>query len=290
MKKKILIIGASGLIGNAIFNELNNYKIYDVYGTIQRSKKKKYFKKNSNKIFSKIKIENINKIISIIQYLRPHIVINCAAIVKKYIDLYTAQKIIEINSSFPKYLSLLSDKYKFKLIQISTDCVFDGLKGNYNENSIPNARDIYGVSKLLGETTSSNAITIRTSIIGPELEKSQGLFEWFIRQKGIIYGYSKFLFSGLTCYELAKIIRKYVLTKKINGIIHISSKPINKYSLLVKLQKIFNKNNIIIKKNSKIKINRILKSNFQKKYKINVSSWNQMLLEMKKKLDENFSK
>ena len=102
MKKKILVIGASGLIGNAIFHECLNLK-YDVYGTIKRKKTKNIFlKKNSNKIFSNIRIENDKEIVKIIKKIKPNIVINCAAVVKKYIDLYSIKKIFEINSKFPK--------------------------------------------------------------------------------------------------------------------------------------------------------------------------------------------
>tara|TARA_B110000046_G_C13004898_1_gene403927 strand:+ start:831 stop:1697 length:867 start_codon:yes stop_codon:yes gene_type:complete len=287
MKKKILIIGASGLIGNAIFNEIKTKKNYSVYGTIKRKNKKKFFSQYSDKIFANVKIENENQIIKIIEKIKPSIVINCAAVVKKYIDLYTAKKIFEINSKFPKHLEQLSLKYKFKLIQISSDCVFDGLKGNYSENHSPNPADIYGLSKYLGEVNLPNCITLRTSVIGPELDKSQGLFEWFMKQKGAINGYKNFIFSGLTSFELAKVIINNVLKlKKTVGIIHISSKPIDKYTLLKKIQKIFNKNDVNIKLSNSVKINRSLVSKFQKQNNIKISSWNKMLLEMKDKINE----
>ena len=288
MKKKILIIGASGLIGNAIFNQISRKLNYSVYGTIKRKNKKKFFGQYSDKIFVNVKIENENQIIKIIEKIKPSIVINCAAIVKKYIDLYTAKKIFEINSKFPKHLEYLTLKYKFKLIQISSDCVFDGLKGNYSENDMPIPVDVYGLSKYLGETYSTNCITLRTSVIGPELNKSQGLFEWFMKQKGTIHGYKNFIFSGLTSFELANVIVNNILKLiKTNGVIHISSKSIDKYTLLKKMQKIFNKNDVNIKLSKSVKINRSLVSKFQKQNNIKIPSWNKMLLEMKDKINEN---
>lgn len=287
MKKKILIIGASGLIGNAIFNLLLKNPNFDVYGTIKRRQKKIFFGKNSNKIFSNIKIEKEKDVIQIIKKIKPSIIINCAAVVKKYIDLYSVKKIIMINSKFPKHLEYLSSKYNFKLIQISSDCVFDGSSGNYSENDIPNPNDLYGLSKYLGEVYSAKCITLRTSVIGPELNKSQGLFEWFMKQKGTINGYKNFIFTGLTSYELAKIIVHKVLKINKNGIIHIASKAIDKYSLLKKIQKVFKKDNVKIKLSKSIKINRSLVSKFQKKNNIKVSSWDKMILDMKKKMDEN---
>ena len=286
MKKKILVIGASGLIGNAIFHECLNFK-YDVYGTIKRKNKKYFFKKNSNKIFSNIRIENDKEIVKIIKKIKPNIVINCAAVVKKYIDLYSIKKIFEINSKFPKKLEHLTSMYNFKLIHISTDCVFDGKHGNYSEDDIPNPQDIYGLSKYFGEVKSDNCLTIRTSVIGPELKKSQGLYEWFMKQNGKIKGYKKFIFSGLTSFELSKIIISNLSNFKLGSIVHISSKPINKFELLKKFKKTFSKKDLVIKECNKIKINRSLISNFQKKNNIKISSWNKMLSDMKTKIDEN---
>lgn len=286
MTKKILIIGASGLIGNAIFNECVTLK-YNVYGTIKRKNKKRFFKKNSNKIFSNIKIENEKDIVNILKKIKPDFVINCAAVVKKYIDLYSVKKIFEINSKFPKRLEYLTSVFNFKLIHISTDCVFEGNKGNYSETDIPNPKDIYGLSKYLGEVYSKNCITVRTSVIGPELNKSQGLYEWFMRQSGTINGYTSFIFTGLTSFELAKIVMSKLLSYRSGSLVHISSKPIDKYSLLKNIQKIFNKDDLFIKKSKKVKINRSLVSNFQRDNKIKISSWPKMIKDMKIRINEN---
>ena len=124
-------------------------------------------------------------------------------------------------------------------------------------------------------------------MIGPELNKSQGLFEWFMKQKGKISGYKNFIFTGLTSNELAKIVVNNVLKLKRNGIIHISSRAIDKYTLLKKIQKVFKKDNVEIKLDKKIKIDRSLVSKFQKKYNVKVSSWDKMILDMKKQINEN---
>ncbi len=120
-----------------------------------------------------------------------------------------------------------------RLLHISTDCVFSGERGNYSELDKPDAEDLYGRSKLLGEVSYPHAVTLRTSIIGHELNSRHGLLEWFLSQNGRVTGYSRAVFSGLPTCELARVVREYVVPNNdLNGIYHVAAEPISKYDLL----------------------------------------------------------
>jgi dTDP-4-dehydrorhamnose reductase len=133
----------------------------------------------------------------------------------------------------PHRLARLAALVDARLIHVSTDCVFTGKKGDYRESDVPDAQDLYGRSKLLGEVDYPNAITLRTSIIGTELRDAHGLVGWFLAQRGSVKGYSKAVFSGLPTVALAHVIRDYVLPNPaLRGVWHVSAAPIAKYDLL----------------------------------------------------------
>ena len=170
-------------------------------------------------------------------------------------------------------------------IHISTDCVFDGKKGDYSEKNSPNALDIYGISKKFGEVTMNNSITIRTSIIGHELNTKFGLLEWFLSQKKnkIINGFNKAYFSGLTTYELSRIIHKYFKNKnyKFTNLVHISGPRISKYSLIKIISQAYGRKNKI-KKNNFLKVDKSLNSMlFRKLTGYKIKSWQNMINENK---------
>ena len=235
-------------------------------------------KKKNNSI--KIDIESKEKLIEKIKSIKPDYVINCIGWIKqKKIDKKNAYN---VNSQFPLFLSQLALVLNFKLIHISTDCVFSGLKGNYLDNDHKDAKDLYGLSKNLGEIKNDNTCTLRTSIIGPEIGLNKfGLLEWFLSQKVKIQGYDKVIFSGLTTLELSKLISRCLFKKALyNQILNVSSKPISKYNLLKNIKKIFKKD-IIIERSNKIKLNRSLNSKkFKKITGYKCPSWKKMINEM----------
>ena len=274
--KKILIFGSSGMLGHQLFNYLKSKKI-NVYGSVRN------IKKNTNKNIIKVDVRKIEKVKKIIYRINPDLVVNCSGIVKKNIN--SIYDLYEVNSLFPMKLNLLSIKNNFKLIHISTDCVFSGDRGNYNENDIPDASDHYGYSKLFGEVTSKNSLTIRTSIIGKEMNgNNRGLLEWFLSQKSHkINGYTKAFFSGVTTLELSKIIFMLIKSSKsvfFNQILHISGPKISKYRLLELFKKKFYKN-ITINRKGRFKIDRSLNSNkFIKLTKYKKKAWSKMINEL----------
>lgn len=281
MKFKILIVGASGLLGSSLFKYFLTKKDIFVFGTIRSLKTPSNF--DSSKLFTGVNLEEKNDLESIFGEVLPDIVINCAGITNKSNEIKNYHKVISLNSLLPHYLSTLSLKYKARLIQMSTDCVFSGSKGNYLEDDFPDALDLYGRSKLLGEITYLNAITLRTSMIGHEVNSKRGLLAWFLSQKVSVEGYKKAIFSGLTAIEIGRVIYEYILfNSNLVGLYNLSADPINKYDLLLMIKNIYNTNINIIPDHKKTVIDRSLDSTkFRKITGFLPKSWPLMIKEMK---------
>jgi len=260
MKIKILIFGATGLLGNKLFLDFQSKKKYVTLGTCR--------KKNINLIPNKLKkniiilnnLYNISKLISVFKKVKPNIVINCLGIIKQSPKINNKNELMYINGFFPHILSFLCIMNHSRLFHFSTDCVFSGKKGNYNENYIPDAKDLYGLSKINGEINNKNSITFRTSIIGRELRNKKSLLEWFLSQKNYVHGFTNVIFSGLPVKEIGYILDKIILSKKkLFGVYHLSSQPISKFNLLILFNARFKKS-LNILRNNKICINRSLNS------------------------------
>ena len=175
-----------------------------------------------------------------IQELSPNIIINCIGILIEQCN-QDILRAIQLNALLPHKLENLADKIDCQLIQMSTDCVFSGNKGNYTENDRPDPEDLYGKTKLLGEVSKDGSITLRTSIIGRELKGQIGLLEWFLAQRERkVQGYINAIFSGFTTLALSQVLRDLIdSSQQISGIHHVSSEPISKYDLLLRLREVF---------------------------------------------------
>ncbi|MDB5921827.1 MAG: UDP-2-acetamido-2,6-dideoxy-beta-L-arabino-hexopyranos-4-ulose 3-epimerase [Betaproteobacteria bacterium] len=164
---------------------------------------------------------------------RPQTVVNAVGIVKQRDDSNDAIAAIEVNSLLPHRLAMLCRRHEARLIHVSTDCVFSGRRGHYNEDDLPDASDVYGRSKLLGEVYEAPALTLRTSMIGRELARKSSLLEWFLAQRGPVRGFRNAIFSGFTTAELSRIIEMLIVGHpSAAGLYHVSSEPISKYDLL----------------------------------------------------------
>ena len=275
---KILILGISGMLGHNLFSNLSKYD-YKVFGTLRDKNLIDTFfnfqKQNVYKI--NFKHDNFNELSNLIERINPDYVINCIGIIKQKnndnLDSYRF-----INSELPKTLNDLANKFCFKLIHFSTDCVFKGDTGFYNEKSKPDAEDSYGRSKYLGEVSGPNTLTLRTSIIGHELNSSYSLLEWFLGEKSeIVNGYSNAIFSGLPTVFISEVLHKYVLGNDLNGLYNLAVKPIDKFSLLNKISKRYKKE-IVIKKDIDFKINRSLNcEKFIKETGYNYPDWDTLI-------------
>ncbi len=233
--KKVLILGAEGMLGHVLFRWLTDKPSLDVCATTlsEVDISKSFPSKLIARIQYGVDAENIDRLSQVIASVKPDFVINCIAIVKEDQILKNLLSAININAQLPHKLALICQKTDAKLIHISSDIVFDGKKGMYTEQDRVNISDLYGMTKFLGEVNYSNCVTLRTSIIGHELAGKNALVEWFLSQNGKVRGYTKAIYSGFPTIELARIISDYVLpNNNLSGIYHVSSEPISKYDLL----------------------------------------------------------
>ncbi len=216
---------------------------------------------NSEKIFSNVDVENFDVIQNILKACQPDVIINAVGIIKQIPTSKEVIKTLKINSIFPHQLSQLSQASGARLITISTDCVFNGRKGSYTEEDISDAEDLYGKSKNLGEVSASGCLTLRTSIIGRELQTSHSLVEWFLSNRGgAVNGFTNAIYTGFPTIVVAEIILDLIENhKNLQGLYHVSSKPINKFNLLC-LLKNFYKVPIEIRPFADFKIDRSLDS------------------------------
>jgi dTDP-4-dehydrorhamnose reductase len=281
MIKKIYILGITGMLGYELFIRFNKNTQYKIKGSTRLN-----YCNNLNQyknIDFNISAFNLKKIEKKLKKFKPDYVLNCIGLVKQKIKKFSnGYEVYYLNSIFPYEISKITKKISAKLIHFSTDCVFSGRKGNYCEKDNPDAHDLYGHSKQLGELNKrSDVITIRTSIIGHELSTKNGLLEWFLAQKKKCVGFAKFFFSGLTTFEVFTFLDLYLLKKNsVSGLIHLSSSKISKYKLLKLISKIYQKK-IIITKDNKIRINRTLNSKYiERKLFYKCPSWEIMIKQM----------
>ena len=233
--KKVLILGAAGMLGHVLFRWLANKSGFDVYATTlsEAAVSKNFPPELAVRIQHGVDAENIDRLLQVFSSIKPDFVINCIALVKESQILKNPLSAICVNAQLPHRLALICKKSDIRFIHISSDVVFDGKKGMYAEHDKVNISDSYGMTKFLGEVSYPNCVTIRTSIIGHQLVEKTGLLEWFLSQNVKVRGYTKVIYSGFPTIELARIISDYVLPNDdLSGIYHVSSEPISKYDLL----------------------------------------------------------
>lgn len=283
MKTKILVLGVTGMLGYTLFNYLSSNENLEIRGTLRNLNIVDHFFPKSTLIFEEqINAENLNNVENIFIKMEPNIVINCIGKIKQKKDTIDTLSYIKINALFPHQLAEICRKYQAKLIQISTDCVFSGNRGNYKEEENPDPIDLYGRTKLLGEISERNCLTIRTSIIGYEINSCFSLLEWFISQKGkIIKGYNRAIYTGFTTLELSRIIEQIIFQyPMLEGLWHVSSNPITKYQLLNIINQSFDLE-IIIEKDEDFICDRSLNSEKFRLYTGYIPpTWEEMITEL----------
>ncbi|MCG6261882.1 SDR family oxidoreductase [Vibrio vulnificus] len=239
---KVLVIGATGMLGYSIFANLSELSNLDVYGTVRSVNSLERFFPSSDKLIPNVDVKDFETLERAISAVKPNLVINCIGLIKQHDVSKQHVDAIEINALLPHKIAQLCDSIQARLVHFSTDCVFDGKTGNYSESDLPTATDLYGKSKCLGEVDYGQHITLRTSIIGHELKSSVSLVDWFLSQEGSVRGFSKAVFSGLPTAYVAKVLADYVLPNpSLSGLYQLSVDPIDKYSLLSKVADVYNK-------------------------------------------------
>jgi len=241
---KILVIGISGMLGSAVFKLFAENGGYELSGTVRSESTKQYFPVEwCENIIAGIDILDDDSLTRVVEGVKPDVVINCVGLIKQLSTANDPLIVLPVNSMYPHRLAAICEFGGARLIHISTDCVFDGSKGNYVESDRSDATDLYGQSKYIGELNDKpHAITLRTSIIGHELNTQAALIEWFLSQSGSIKGFKHAIFSGLPTVELARVMMDYVIPRSdLCGLYHVSAAPISKFDLLSLVAEIYGK-------------------------------------------------
>lgn len=276
---RILVFGAAGMLGHKLIQVLGREA--DVWGSLRGDAGPflRFGILDRSRCLPNIHAEDETAIRTALETVRPNVVINAVGIVKQLPVSKDVIPTLMVNSIFPHRLSQLADEFGFRLFTISTDCVFDGRKGNYRETDQPDAVDLYGRSKNLGEVISDRALTIRTSIIGRELATSHSLVEWFLSNEGrSVRGFTKAIYSGFPTIVLADIIKNLIFGfPDLSGLYHVSSDPISKYELFGLLMKYF-RSKIEIVASDDLVIDRSLDSSmFRTATGFEPDSWDKMI-------------
>lgn len=278
--KKVLVLGAKGMAGHVVFKLLPQLGAYDVWGVARNI--------NESERFINLDVKDIDRLSDIVASHDFDYIINCIGILNKDAE-DNPDKAIWFNSYFPHFLEAITRNTPTKVIHISTDCVFSGKRGAYTENDVKDGYGFYAQSKNLGELDNSKDLTLRTSIIGPELnENGIGLFHWFMSQGNDVKlkGFTHAYWSGITTIELTKTIHA-AIEQNITGLIQITQKnKIDKYSLLQLFNKIFKNGAISIEPNSDYHVDKSMVS-VRADFNYTVPEYDVMLLEMKQWIDQN---
>ena len=279
---KVLILGSAGMLGHKLYQVLT--PMFDVIGTIRGaySDISRFGLFQQSRIVPNVNALEISQVEQVIQETSPDVVVNGIGVVKSLEKSAGILFNIWLNSLFPHQLYQICQAKGIRLIHISTDCVFSGQKGNYQENDPSDAEDIYGKTKYLGEVNEASALTIRTSFIGRELASTNGLLEWFLSNRGgRVDGFSKAIFSGFPTLHLSRIIADTIMKHPdLSGLYHISSAPISKFQLLTLINKAM-KLNIEVNEYPDYHCERSLDSTrYRKKTGFTPPSWEKMVDEL----------
>ena len=236
---RILILGGSGMLGHQLWRHFSA-KYPETYTTIRKTRAD-YTHNDlfcSANVIESVDVRCFDLLKGVIAGVRPDVILNGIGITKRRERISTPVDSIRLNAVLPHELATWGKIHGAKIINFSTDCVFDGKHGNYTEDSPTSAEDIYGKTKALGEFYAENVLTIRSSFVGQELQDGTELFEWFLSQTGAVKGFTHAIYSGLTTIELSRVVEKLIVTyPQSSGLYHISSEPIIKYNLLELIKK-----------------------------------------------------
>lgn len=283
MSHRILILGATGMLGHKLW-QLYRWQ-FDTWVTVRGRAADYAFGElfDSQRTIERVDAFDFAGVVAAIEATRPDVVVNCIGIIKQSAAAKELNTCLMINAFFPHRLASVCRAAGIRLIHISTDCVFSGRKvGLYAESDPFDAEDLYGRSKYLGEVCEPGCLTLRTSIIGRELNSRHGLIEWFLSNEGrIVSGYTQAAFSGLTTLALGQVIAQVVNNHpSLSGLYHLAATPINKYELLSLVKHILNRS-ITIVPHSSVIINRALDGRrFQNATGITIPDWPSMIREM----------
>lgn len=238
--------------------------------------------------YDRVDVRSTERLGEVLADFRPNAVINAVGIVKQRPSAKDSISSIEVNALFPHRLAVQTRALGARLVHVSTDCVFSGNKGRYTEDDVPDATDLYGRTKLLGEVSEGHCVTLRTSIVGLELARRASLIEWYLAQQGAIRGFDKAIYSGLTTIETARLIDRVLVDHlDLSGIWHVASAPISKYELLKRLTEKLGRKDVVVERAREFVCDRSLDANrFRQRTGYVAPSWDAMLDELAQQIRE----
>jgi len=234
--QRVVVLGSVGMAGHMILWHLSGLAGYEAIG-LGRTQNERF-------VDRQVDVENLGQLADVLEAVRPTVVVNCVGVLNMAADDDPGRAIL-LNSYLPHWLARMGDELGFRLIHLSTDCVFSGADGGYTELSEPDGTTMYARTKALGEVSSSPHLTFRTSIVGPELKQNgTGLLEWFLRQKGPVPGYASVLWTGVTTLELAKAVHA-AIEENLSGLFHlVPDTSVSKSDLLLEIARAFDVHDI----------------------------------------------
>ena len=241
---EILVLGGMGMLGHKVFQRLRQRfpgTFCTIRGSIEEEPLRQIDLFQTGHVVEHFDATDFAALGHLLLENRPRVVVNCIGLIKHRPESTEAIPSITLNALLPHKLAEFCERWGARLIHFSTDCVFSGKRGRYREEDVPDAEDLYGRTKFLGEVSSRNALTLRTSIIGRELTHFQSLLEWFLSQNGkTVRGYTRAFYSGLTTNRLAEVVAELIERHpKLSGLYHVTSQTISKFDLLCLLRKAY---------------------------------------------------
>lgn len=287
---KILILGGNGMIGHKVYQVLR--EVYEDTWVLLRQSLENI---NGRELFDPKKVIggfdliDLSKLASTLDLINPDVIINAAGItIRRGVDSSVSKSII-VNSALPHFIEEWINKYEGKrVIHFSTDCVFSGSSGSYTEESIPDARDVYGKTKALGEIFGSKSLTLRGSMIGREMDNKTELLEWFLKNKNnVVKGYSGVIYAGITTLQMAFFVKQIISGfPNLSGLYNVASIPISKYDLLNLFNKHFENNSTIIDESDYKSKKDLIANKFYKETGFEIPKWEDLIIDLKKDSDK----
>ena len=274
---RLLVIGGRGMAGHVLVRYFRSQAGWTVdYTTRATEDQAGHF----------LELTDSEAIGSLVSKLKPDIIINAAGVLNQDAEEHPLQA-YKVNGLLPHWLRHQADQIGARLIHISSDCVFEGIRGQYCEDDRPDGTSVYARSKTLGEIHDERHLTIRTSIIGPEIRSHGiGLLQWFLNQKDTVSGYGRVWWNGVTTLELAKAIAYAIERPKVGGLIHLTaSETVTKLELISLFRDVFNRSSMIIKPDYRINIDRTLQCTRQD-WHYETPRYRDMLEELKRWMNE----
>ncbi|HEX5854167.1 MAG TPA: SDR family oxidoreductase [Thermoanaerobaculia bacterium] len=253
-RPEVVVLGGTGMLGHRVLLALARAGVSTVATTRESRQRRPAWWDDwlsDEAVVPEFDARDLRSVEALLSGLRPRVVVNCVGVVKQKSEAHDAEISIAVNSLFPHAVARICRGWGGRLIHVSTDCVFAGDRGGYCEADRPDAPDLYGRSKALGEVVEGDALTIRTSIVGRQVTGSSSLLEWFLAEKGPeVKGYSGAFFSGVTTLELARVLTDLAVRPALTGLYHVAGPRISKFDLLTLFRDAFRKDLTIVRDES----------------------------------------